>query len=342
MPMIAWTQTSTNSNTERRAWVDFRRRPHRGDHVHQRQRKQHVGADPVDELHGLRVLEDIDPPGVLQEKIGRDPRAIHQRPGIVAEARIEPGNQRAEIDLEQAHDCDDGGHPTRTIRRRRIIGMRTKAALDPHAGGEDQTGDDEVGRQPVLTDFGPLHQTGRNHPPADKTLEATERQNAEQRPAQPAFDPTRQPEEGERHGEDDADGARQQPVRPFPPEDRLELADGHAVVELLVLRNALVELELLLPLLGRQRRDHTVDRFPLRDRKAGFGQARRAADKHQRKKRKENDDEPAADLPAVAIGPANLASEHLFCRQFDACHGFPSGIAGLAASGSSPRLPESR
>ncbi|MNL31222.1 hypothetical protein D3C87_1529980 [compost metagenome] len=134
-------------------------------------------------------------------------------------------------------------------------------------------------------------------------------------------------------------------MRPFPPEDRLELADGHALVDLLILRNALVELKLFLPFLGRQRRDDTVDRLPLGDRKAGFRQACGAADEHQREKREENDDEPAADLPAVAIGPADLASEHLFCRQFDACHGFPSGIAGLAAggsSGSSPRLPESR
>src|SRR5690606_40327669 len=56
------------------------------------------------DLHRLRVLEQVDPPRLLQEQAARNKRAVHQRPGIVGKPGIKPGHQRPEIDLE--HDED--------------------------------------------------------------------------------------------------------------------------------------------------------------------------------------------------------------------------------------------
>src|SRR5690606_10447066 len=142
-----------------------------------------------------------------------------------------------------------------------------------------------------------------DHPPADEALETAERQKAGERPAQPLLDASREPEEDERHGEDEADGARDQPVRPFPPEDRLELVDRHALVDLLILRDALVALELLLPSGSGERGDGAVDRLPFGNGKARAGQPRRAADEDEDGERDQHDGEPAAHLAAVAVDP---------------------------------------
>jgi hypothetical protein len=57
----------------------------------------------------------------------------------------------------------------------------------------------------------------------------------------------RDPEEGERNGNEEADAAGEQAMGPFPPENALELVNGHALVDLLILRDLLILLELLLP-----------------------------------------------------------------------------------------------
>jgi hypothetical protein len=94
-------------------------------------------------------------------------------------------------------------------------------------------------------------------------------------------------------------------VRPFPPEDRLERLDTHALVELGILRNLLVALEFLLPLGVVERRDDTVDRLPFGDRQAGFGKPRGTADQHQRKQHQEHDIKPAANQrPIVQVAVA--------------------------------------
>ncbi len=182
--------------------------------------------------------------------------------------------------------------------------------------------------EPVLADCSPFRQTGGYHPPADEALKTAERQDSEKRQPQTSLDPPCDPEEEERQGEDHADAAREQPVRPFPPEDGLELIDRHALVDLLILRNALVETEFLLPFLRGERRYDAVDGFPLGDRQAGFGQSRRPSDEHQRRQSEENGGKPAADLPAVALGSADLFEQHLFCCQFGVGHGTSSSVAG--------------
>ena len=81
-------------------------------------------------------------------------------------------------------------------------------------------------RQPVLADVDALDQPGRHHPPADRALQAAEHQQSDQLRLKRALDAAGRPEEQQRQREDEADAARQDAVRPFPPEDRLERVEA--------------------------------------------------------------------------------------------------------------------
>ena len=117
----------------------------------------------------------------------------------------------------------------------------------PNAARKDEAGDGQMCGKAILRDIRAVNEAGGHHPPADEALKAAKRQKADQRQAQALFDATGEPEEGERQSEDDADGAGKQSMRPFPPENRLELVERHALVDFLILGNALVELEFLFP-----------------------------------------------------------------------------------------------
>ena len=51
----------------------------------ERGNQNRIGAEPVHELHGLRVFEEIAPSGFNDPQIAGNDGAVHQRPGIVAE-----------------------------------------------------------------------------------------------------------------------------------------------------------------------------------------------------------------------------------------------------------------
>ena len=89
--------------------------------------------------------------------------------------------------------------------------------------------------------------------------------------------------------------AAHQPVRPFPPEDGLELGERHPAVELRELRDGLVLVEFGLPRGVAQRRQRAGDRLPLDDREAGLGEPRRAADQHHREDQRRDGIEPQPD-----------------------------------------------
>ena len=130
-----------------------------------------------------------------------------------------------------------------------------------------------------------------------------ERQQPDQPRLQPALETARKPEESERKGDEEADAAGEQPVRPLPPEDALELVKGHVLVDLLVLRNLLVLFELFLPFRLVERRDDAVDRLPFGDREPRAGHARGAAHHDQRKQHDQHDIEPAAHKRTIAQLP---------------------------------------
>src|SRR5665647_2815213 len=99
-------------------------------------------------------------------------------------------------------------------------------------------------------------------------LGALQGAKAEDQP-QPAFQVRSQKaaphEPQERQQVSDPDHAPEQPVAEFPPEDRLERGEIHAGVHFAILRDLLVGLERLRPLLLVQRRQRAGDRFPLDD-----------------------------------------------------------------------------
>ena len=110
--------------------------------------------------------------------------------------------------------------------------MRREPARDDHDGDEDHAGERQMGRQPVLADVDAVDQARRHHPPADGALQAAEHQQPDQLRRQPALDAAGRPEEQQRQREDEADAARQDAMRPFPPEDALERVEAHALVDL--------------------------------------------------------------------------------------------------------------
>ena len=120
-------------------------------------------------------------------------------------------------------------------------------------------------------------------------------------PAMFARDPAAPQKPHERQRKHHADQPRQQPMRPFPPVDRLELGQRHAEVALGVLRNGLIFFEFGLPGVRAQRRHDAGRRLPFGDREAGFRQPRRAADDHQQKYQRRHRQQPEPDR-AVAAG----------------------------------------
>ena len=154
-------------------------------------------------------------------------------------------------------------------------------------------------RQSLLRHLGALAQARGHHPPADDRLERKQACRDGDLPAERAFELASPPEPQGGQNERRAHDARQQAMRPFPPEDGLEAIERHVGIELGELRDLLVAVELGLPLRCAQRRKHAGDRLPLRDGEAGFGEPRRAPNQHHEKDEARDRDEPEANRPAI-------------------------------------------
>src|SRR6185437_9888322 len=116
-------------------------------------------------------------------------------------------------------------------------------------------------------DLDPHRQARGDHPPADHALQAAKREDPPQPPLQPAAKRAAPQEPEERQQVDQSNHAPEQAMAPLPPEDRLELAQSHAGVEFAILRDRLVALKSLRPLLLAERRQRAGDRLPFGDRK---------------------------------------------------------------------------
>ena len=149
-------------------------------------------------------------------------------------------------------------------------------------------------RQPVLRHRGQFRQAGRHHPPTEKALEAAEHEQPGKRRREVPVEAALEQEHHERNGESEADDASEEAMRPFPPEDRLEVLDPHPGV-LHALRDLLVGLEFGLPVGIAERRDGAGDRLPRSDGQPGFGQPRRATDHHHDQHQERHTIEPDAD-----------------------------------------------
>ncbi len=165
-------------------------------------------------------------------------------------------------------------------QRHHDLSDRAQLKHRPDNRGINNQRQDEVDRQSILRHFHPLGQARGHHPPADSALQRTQAEDDPQALLELRRQPPLPDEPQEREQECDADEPAQQAMRPFPPEDRLELIKAHAEVQFAILRDGLVGLKRLGPGLRRQGWQGTRHRLPLDDRQAGFGKARRSADEH--------------------------------------------------------------
>ncbi len=159
--------------------------------------------------------------------------------------------------------------------------------------------------EPVLRHFDAFAETRGDHPPADDRLQRQEAGPRREtgRPTA-SREPPLAPEPQQRRDKGEADDARQQAMRPFPVEDRLEPAERHVRVQLAELWNLLVAREFFLPLRLVQRRNDAGDRLPFRDRQAGFGQPRRPADQHHRENERGDGEQQPYPNRARDLAPA--------------------------------------
>ena len=226
---------------------------HDVDGMQQRERtQQRIGHHAVVELHRQLILEKIPPQRRLEEqpRSVRDESAVDQRPGVVDQPGIEPGDQRAEIDLhEHQHDQQRQrrcGCARGIARRRRARGSMPQRGPDQR--GEDHARQRQMNRQPILR-HARCARRGRTPPSTSRPRPAARRarRSPTAAPACRARSSRATGTRGTAAGTPTPTSAAEEPVRPFPPVDRLELAQAHAEVALRVLRDGLVLLELGLP-----------------------------------------------------------------------------------------------
>ncbi len=117
-----------------------------------------------------------------------------------------------------------------------------------------------------------------------------------------------EPEHHERHEERGADQPAEEPMRPFPPIDGLELVDAHAVLELGIFWDLLIGGEGFLPVGLAQRRDSAQDRLPLGDRQARIGEPGGAADQNHRHDQRGEHAEPQSQRADVACGHGGVVA----------------------------------
>jgi hypothetical protein len=133
------------------------------------------------------------------------------------------------------------------------------------------------------------------------------------RPAQSRTDPAAPEEPQQRHQKNKTDQATDQPVRPFPPINRLERIKVHTLIERMVLRNRLVFFELGLPLCVAQRRQRAHHRLPFCDRKAGLREPRGTADQHHGEHKRRDRIKPKPDRAQMNV--ARSPCEHDLCHR---------------------------
>ena len=237
--------------------------------VQQREQPHRIGHHAVIELHRQRVLEHVAPRRRQEEQaraVGHQ-AAVDQRPGIVDQAGAQAGDQRAEIDLHD-HETEQHQRARADAARRGDRRARDQVLRGPEHGGEDDAGQRQVERQPILRHADAVAQPGGDHPPADRAERGAEEEDGQQPGAQVRLDLAAPQEPEQRKQEHGADQPRQHAMRPLPPVDRLEIREAHSRIAFAVLRNGLVLVELDLPGPLVERRQDAGDRLPLDDREA--------------------------------------------------------------------------
>ena len=191
-----------------------------------------VAQHAVIELHGERVLEQVEIPGRGFAEAARHEGAVDQRPGVVAEPCVDSGDKSARQDLEIDQREHHAGDPRRRgrARSRRSFAFTPEVEDEPQRVAEDGDGDAEMRRQPVLAHIDTGDEAALHHVPAERALQPAEHEQSEQPRQQCARYVAGEPEGEEGHKEGDADQAAEEAMSPFPPIDGLELIEAHAAL----------------------------------------------------------------------------------------------------------------
>src|ERR1019366_3180885 len=120
-----------------------------------------------------------------------------------------------------------------------------------------------------------------------------------------------QGEPEQRDRERDAQQPRPEPVHVLPEEDRLEVAERHALIQQPVLRDALVLRELGGPRRFVERRNDAGHGLPFGDREPALGEARGPADQHQQRDHHGPEREPAADRAGGVVRRHGISPESM-------------------------------
>ena len=215
---------------------------------------------------------------------GRNDFAIHQRPGVRRVSAFEAGDERARDDLQIDEAAEDNGRQPRGWRCRGscrvLLPLLADREREPERVSRDHRGQGQMRGESVLAygDAVAANEAARHHEPAERSLRPAQNEQREDLRNEWLGNGPPQHEIGEWQQEHEADEAAQQPVRPFPPEDRLEAFEAEALVHRLILRDLLVFLEGVLPGGLAHRRQRAQDRLPFRDRQARAGKPRGPAD----------------------------------------------------------------
>ncbi|ODS00853.1 hypothetical protein AUC68_12950 [Methyloceanibacter methanicus] len=200
------------------------------------------------ELHGERVLEKIEIPGLRCAEARGDDGAVHERPGVEPEAAIDAGNQRPGQELYIDEQQDEPGNDRRGLGSGGPAMHPSQIQDQPKRVAEDRDGDPEMGRQAILADIHPVHEAAHDHVPAQCALQSAEDEKPEETRQHGSWDIAGEPKPHEWHEKDDADETAQKAMGPFPPIDPLEAFQVHALVHLRIFRNLFVGVECLLPM----------------------------------------------------------------------------------------------
>ena len=146
--------------------------------------------------------------------------------------------------------------------------------------------------QPELRHARIVDQPALHHVPAQRALQAAEREDRDQRRRESGRQLPPQDKPGERQRKHRTDDAPEQPMRVFPPEYRLECVEAHSLVHLPVFGRCLVFDEGLVPLRRRKRRQRADDRLPFGNRQPRMGEPGHAADDDDREHQRTTDQQP--------------------------------------------------
>ncbi len=113
--------------------------------------REHIGDEPVVELHRHRVLEQVDVPGLGDEEAARHDLSVHERPRVVGETCLHAGDERAEFDLEEG-EPEQKHAAAGAIRCGPRLPILVELQRRPDQRTEDDEGEPQVQRQPVLRD----------------------------------------------------------------------------------------------------------------------------------------------------------------------------------------------